>query len=99
MGTRKNPGKYDCAASALPDEHTFTLLARDPSFAPLVREWARMRRLAIKMGLAPKSDLPKCREAERLAAAGEAWRPANWPRRKPRPRRVVLRMPARKRAA
>lgn len=89
MGSRKKPGKYDCAAHALPDEQTFTLLARDPSFAPVVREWARLRRMAVALGTKPKSDLPKCREAEQLADAGEAWRIANWPRRKPRMRKAA----------
>lgn len=43
MGTKRNPGKYDCYAKAEPDEPMFTLLARDPMAAHLVRIWAGLR--------------------------------------------------------
>ncbi len=43
MGTKNNPGAFDCYANAGPDEPMFVLLARDP-FAPiLVRLWADLR--------------------------------------------------------
>lgn len=45
MGTKTNPGKFDCYAKAEPDEPVFVLLGRDPSAGPLVRLWA-----AIRMG-------------------------------------------------
>lgn len=43
MGTKNNPGKFDCHASAEDDEPLFTLLARDPLAPYLVAAWAEMR--------------------------------------------------------
>jgi len=43
MGTKENPGKYDCYANARPDEPMFVLLGRDPSAALLVFLWAKTR--------------------------------------------------------
>jgi hypothetical protein len=43
MGTKNNPGKFDCYANATPDEPMFVLLGRDPFAATLVRMWANAR--------------------------------------------------------
>lgn len=43
MGTKNNPGPYDCYARAEPDEPLFTLLGRDPSAAHLVAAWTAIR--------------------------------------------------------
>lgn len=43
MGTKNNPGQFDCYEKAHPDEEMFVLLGRDPSGAALVRAWARIR--------------------------------------------------------
>jgi hypothetical protein len=43
MGTKNDPGKFDCYANAEPDEPMFILLGRDPMAGALVREWARWR--------------------------------------------------------
>lgn len=43
MGTKNNPGKFDCYASAEPDEPMFVLLARDPSAPWLTVAWAALR--------------------------------------------------------
>lgn len=43
MGTKLNPGKFDCYASAGPDEPMFVLLGRDQHAPSLVRLWAIMR--------------------------------------------------------
>lgn len=43
MGTKNNPGKYDCHAAADPDEPMFVLLGRDPFACILVRIWADLR--------------------------------------------------------
>lgn len=77
MGTKNNPGKFDCEANALPDEPKFTLLARDPSAPELVRSWARKRRVQIAFGNRPESDLAMCDEADECATTMEAWREAN----------------------
>ncbi len=45
MGTKNNPGKFDCYESALPDEPMFVLLARDPHASLLVDLWADLREL------------------------------------------------------
>lgn len=43
MGTKNNPGDFDCYANADPDEPMFILLGRDP-FAPMLVEfWAQLR--------------------------------------------------------
>lgn len=40
MGTKNNPGKFDCYANAHPDEPMFILLGRDERAPELVRMWA-----------------------------------------------------------
>lgn len=45
MGTKNDPGKFDCYANAEPDEPMFVLLARDISAKYLTAAWA-----AIKCG-------------------------------------------------
>lgn len=42
MGTKSNPGPYDCLAKAEDDEPIFVLLARDPIGAELVALWAML---------------------------------------------------------
>lgn len=43
MGTKNNPGRFDCYASAAPDEPLFTLRAKDPLAPALVDMWAAIR--------------------------------------------------------
>ena len=45
MGTKNNPGKFDCYKNAEPDEPMFVLLGRDPMAGFLVRLWAMLRLL------------------------------------------------------
>lgn len=45
MGTKNNPGRYDCYDAAHPDEPMFVLLARDPLAPILVEAWAQLRAL------------------------------------------------------
>lgn len=40
MGTKNNPGKFDCYAKADPDEPIFILRAKDPLASFLVNLWA-----------------------------------------------------------
>lgn len=42
MGTKENPGKYDCLAKVAPDEPIFILRGRDVCAPEAVRKWARM---------------------------------------------------------
>jgi len=43
MGTKNNPGRFDCYHAAEPDEPMFVLLARDLSASCLIQIWAGMR--------------------------------------------------------
>lgn len=77
MGTKNNPGAYDCYANALPDEPMFVLLARDPDAPDQVEAWAWGRYDAIRMGERPASDMAMVEEARECAKAMRAWRAAN----------------------
>lgn len=46
MGTKNNPGSYDCYANAEPDEPMFVLLGRDRHAPELIRLWAARRAAA-----------------------------------------------------
>lgn len=67
MGTKNNPGAFDCYANADPDEPMFVLLGRDPMAPSLVRAWAEMRRNAGE----PQA---KVDEAHECADAMGQWR-------------------------
>ncbi len=71
MGTKNNPGKFDCYKAAEPDEPMFVLLARDPLAPILVRLWAMMRRLNKPHN--PR-EVEKRAEASMCAAEMESWR-------------------------
>lgn len=43
MGTKNNPGQFDCYANAEPDEPMFVLLGRDRHAEVLTRLWAILR--------------------------------------------------------
>ena len=43
MGTKNNPGKFDCYAKAGDDEPIFVLRANDPLAPALVELWAAIR--------------------------------------------------------
>lgn len=43
MGTKNNPGAFDCYAAADPDEEMFILLARDDQSPARVFDWANKR--------------------------------------------------------
>lgn len=43
MGTKNNPGAFDCYGNAKPDEPMFVLLGRDPVAPALVMLWAILR--------------------------------------------------------
>lgn len=73
MGTKNNPGTYDCYANAEPDEPMFVLLARDPLASELVLAWAHQRAEADVDG----ADEAKIAEAVECAAAMERWRSAH----------------------
>lgn len=74
MGTKNNPGGFDCYGKLEDDEPYFVLRARDPSAAQLVREWALQRRIHVRQGLKPTSDDAQVAEALLCAEAMEDWR-------------------------
>lgn len=72
MGTKNNPGRFDCYDAADPDEPMFVLLARDPLAPMLVERWARIRRDEMD------EDPAKVAEAFDCAAAMRQWRDAQY---------------------
>lgn len=66
MGTKNNPGRYDCYANAHPDEPMFVLLGRDRFGGSLVRMWAAVREVF-------RDDAKKIAEARACAVAMDAW--------------------------
>lgn len=66
MGTKNNPGEYDCYANAEPDEPMFVLLGRDKHAPTLVWLWATLREL-------DGEDMSKVREARDCVEAMMAW--------------------------
>jgi len=77
MGTKNNPGQFDCYNNALPDEPMFVLLARDPTFYRLVRKWADYRHDDVMSGVRPRDDMRMISEAYDCAVAGREWRREN----------------------
>lgn len=77
MGTRLNPGRFDCYSAALADEEQFVLNARDPAFSPTIRFWITQREAMIGRGEKPVSDNEMLTEAGLCATRGVAWRSDN----------------------
>ncbi len=77
MGSKTNPGEFDCYANALPDEPMFILLGRDPSAPDLVNDWADCRAAEIKNGRRPQSDQAMIEEARLCATNMRLWRSRN----------------------
>lgn len=78
MGTKNNPGKYDCYDKLEPDEPFFVIMARDPMASASVRAWAMNLQNQTDMGILPKEDAQKNREkvqeAYECASKMELWR-------------------------
>ena len=82
MGTKKNPGQFDCHAAADDDEPLFTLRANDPLAPDLVREWANRYEISKLVTLGAevferKGDRMKSDEARDCAREMERWRLLN----------------------
>lgn len=69
MGTKNNPGRFDCYANADRDEPMFVLLGRDVHAHFAVRKWADDREHLITVGIKPESDRPMVAEARECADA------------------------------
>lgn len=70
MGTKNNPGAFDCYANANPDEPMFVLLARDKHAPTLVWLWALLRELE-------QEDASKVAEARDCVEDMLQWQVAN----------------------
>lgn len=66
MGSKKEPGAFDCYANAKPDEPMFVLLGRDAGAGLLVRIWVKMRELRGE-------DPAKLANARQIASDLDAW--------------------------
>jgi hypothetical protein len=66
VGTKNNPGVWDCYKNAEPDEPMFVLLGRDPMAGTLVRLWADLRE-------ARNEDPKKVQEARDCAKKMDEW--------------------------
>lgn len=74
MGTKNNPGSYDCFANLAPDEPYFVLVAHDAMAPSLIRNWATIRQQQVEQGIKPAEDMLQVHEARQCAAQMEIWR-------------------------
>lgn len=79
MGTKTDPGEFDCYDRAEDDEPIFVLLARDEDAAALVHEWAKRRhaRLIERYGYTaawPEGEAQQIVEAQSCAETMTRWR-------------------------
>lgn len=75
MSTKNNPGAFRCFEAALPDEHIFTILARDPAGPATLRYWASERKALGKTET--PDDRDRIDDALRDALLMEEWREKN----------------------
>lgn len=75
MSTKNNPGAFRCYEAALPDEHVFTILARDPAGPATLRFWADERERVGKT--VNPDDRDRIEDARRDALLMEDWRERN----------------------
>lgn len=72
MGTKNNPGKFDCYNAADPDEPMFVLLGRDATAGLLVRLWVTVKHEMVKSGTS-KASSARLEEALDCANALDEW--------------------------
>lgn len=72
MGTKNNPGKFDCYSKLEPDEPHFVIMGRDPSAALLIGLWAMLRELQLSCVDTSNED-EKIEEARECADACLEW--------------------------
>ena len=79
MGTKTNPGEYDCYAALADDEPYFLLRANDPLAPEIVRDWVRQyRKMKVSNGAYGSKQATKSLEAEDVADAMERWWVVNY---------------------
>jgi hypothetical protein len=72
MGTKRNPGQYDCYFKAELDEPIFTLRGKDPVAWFLVMLWVRIREVLAGDDLT-EEHRAKLKEAWKCAEAMRSW--------------------------
>lgn len=72
MGTKNNPGTYDCYANAEPDEPLFILRGSDKTAALVVTFWRALKLTMREQGTSQISD-EKLLEATECSLAMEKW--------------------------
>ena len=75
MGTRNNPGAFNCYAAALPDEEIFTVLARDPAMPATILFWVGERSRLGK--IETEEDCIRLEQATEIARKARKWRQDN----------------------
>lgn len=96
MGTKNNPGNYDCHAAAGPDEPVFTLRSTDALAGKVVRYWAeqyRARKMKHNGRLTPQQQR-KHDEALACAKAMDEWHEKHAGLSVPLPERWILALQA-----
>ena len=73
MGTKNNPGNYDCYAKLEPNEPYFLLRGKDPVGWLLVNLWASIRKHLAPHGEIPPEYLAKLNEAKICGDAMKAY--------------------------
>lgn len=71
MGTKNNPGKFDCYDKAHDDEPIFVLLGRDPNAPLLIDMWAELYELtttdnSLEKIIAKRDEARACANAMRV---------------------------------
>lgn len=72
MGTKNNPGKFDCYAKLEPDEPYFILRGKDPMGWLVVQVWVYLRKVSAHDDL-PPAYVEKLNEAKVAADHMKAW--------------------------
>lgn len=73
MGSKNNPGAFDCYANAHPDEPMFVLLGRDPLAPSLVTLWAQARDTMADARPDPGREREKIAESMTCIDAMKQW--------------------------
>jgi hypothetical protein len=79
MGSKNEPGSFDCYGNAEPDEPMFILLARDACGPAAVEKWIELREGLITLGIKPESDRAMLDEARACVKKMREWREKNRP--------------------
>ena len=78
MGTKNNPGDFDCYEAAATDEPIFTLRANDPLAPGLVEIWAQqydsLKHRYSVTGTITEEQRKKIQEARQCAEAMRVWK-------------------------